>query len=56
MILNSAFGRVEELPFDLRMKRVIVYEVQEEFQDKASVRRTLETRLRGALQEIFSVA
>ncbi len=56
MILNSAFGRVEDLPFDLRMKRVIKYEVRKEDQDKASVRRNLETNLKSALQEIFSAA
>jgi hypothetical protein len=30
MILNAAFGLVSELPFDLRMKRVLVYSMQEE--------------------------
>jgi hypothetical protein len=53
MILNEAFGPVSDLPFDLRMKRVLVYSMQEEAEGRATERRNLETRLTTALQEIF---
>lgn len=53
MILNAAFGPVSDLPFDLRMKRVIIYSMQEKAEDRAAKRRDLETRLTSALQEIF---
>jgi hypothetical protein len=53
MILNAAFGPVSELPFDLRMKRVLVYSMQEEAEGRATERRALEARITTALQEIF---
>src|SRR5262249_53309114 len=28
LVFNRAFGRIEELPFDLRMRRVLAYEIQ----------------------------
>ena len=53
MILNEAFGPVSDLPFDLRMKRVLLYSMPEEAEEKSAERRNLKTRLTSALQEIF---
>lgn len=54
MICNTAFGRVEKLPFDLRMKRVLAYELAMNDAEKPAKRKELEDKLRGALQTIFS--
>jgi hypothetical protein len=53
MVFNSAFASVEDLPFDLRMKRVLRYKVHEEDQQKAPERGNLRARLTTALQEIY---
>jgi hypothetical protein len=53
MVLNAALGPVSDLPFDLRMKRVLVYSMQEGAADRSAERRHLEARLTSALQEIF---
>lgn len=53
MVLNSAFGEPELLPFDLRMKRVLAYHMPEE-SDRAEVRRKLETVLTDALRLILT--
>lgn len=54
MLLNKSFGDVTELPFDLRMKRVLVYSVNEEQENKSQERENLKKRLVSALQTIFS--
>ena len=53
MVLNSEFGGVETLPFDLRMKRVLTYRASEKDQDRTSTRKELQNRLSFALKEIF---
>jgi hypothetical protein len=53
LVLNSSFGPVQDLPFDLRMKRVLVYSAQNGTQDKASEHRILQSQLNTALQAIF---
>ncbi|MBD2104947.1 hypothetical protein [Leptolyngbya sp. FACHB-261] len=54
MIMNTAFGVPEHLPFDLRMRRVITYKIPEAPTEKASERRQLETKLVAALDTIFT--
>ncbi len=53
LVFNKSFGKVEELPFDLRTRRVLVYEMPEDNVDRASERKKLsgqfESTLRGAL-------
>ena len=53
VVFNSAFASVEDLPFDLRMKRVLSYEVRKEDQEKAPERRNLQAKLTIAFQEIY---
>jgi len=53
MIQNTEFGNVEELPFDLRMKRVITYTAGEEGGIRAKERKKLKSKLFKALKEIF---
>lgn len=55
MIMNEAFGTVEQLPFDIRQKRVLCYDLPTESDKKSEVRkrfsRTLEHALRLILRE-----
>lgn len=53
MVFNTAFGAVEDLPFDLRGKRVLKYEACEDDAERAPVRRALESTLRRACDAIF---
>jgi hypothetical protein len=53
LVLNSAFGALQDLPFDLRMKRVLVYNISNGNDDKAPERRALEAQLTTALQEVL---
>ena len=56
LLFNSAVGRVEELPFDLRGRRVLTYNVPEDSNDKAPLRQQLEAQLRAALLLILPLA
>ncbi|WGV26254.1 hypothetical protein [Halotia branconii] len=53
MVMNSAFGKPEELPFDLRMRRVITYHMLQESEDRATERKKLERTLTAALRSIL---
>jgi hypothetical protein len=52
-VMNVAFGGVEQLPFDLKTKRVIGYSMHEN-QERADERQKLEGRLEAELREIFA--
>ena len=54
MVMNTAFGVPEQLPFDLRMRRVLTYSVPESSTDKALERKQLERKLQAALNTIFA--
>jgi len=54
MIFNTAFGNVKDLPFDLRMKRVITYSAKEEEKDRTQERKSLQARLSKELKVIFA--
>jgi hypothetical protein len=47
-VFNLAFGSLEELPFDLRGRRVLAYELSPD-EEPASARRTLEEKLSTAI-------
>lgn len=49
LVQNTAFGKPEVLPFDLRQKRVLTYESAEDAQSRAPERKALQARLREAL-------
>ena len=52
MVMNTAFGGPELLPFDLRNKRVIVYNACQEDIEKAPERKLLQAKLREALTTV----
>lgn len=49
MVFNDAYGTPEQLPFDLRMRRVTRYHMSVDNQDRASERKALEGKLIEAL-------
>jgi hypothetical protein len=53
MVFNSAFAALQDLPFDLRMRRVVSYEAHPGDRERAPQRRELQARLRDALAEIY---
>ncbi len=53
MVLNSAYGKIEDLPFDLRFRRIITYHIETTSSDKATERKQLERMLLGALRSIL---
>jgi hypothetical protein len=53
-VMNTAFGGPEELPFDLKMRRVITYNVPEGAQGKAGERQTLAAKLEQAIRSVLA--
>lgn len=54
MVMNTAFGDVTQLPFDLRGRRVLPYFLPDTpGEPKAEVRRELERRLKEAIISIL---
>jgi hypothetical protein len=49
LVFNRAFGRIEELPFDLRTRRLLAYEMPAEGKPKGPERKTLEKHLQAAI-------
>jgi len=52
LVFNTAYGDVNELPFDLRFKRVLTYHMSES-EEPSKVRSSLRATLKGAMQDIF---
>jgi hypothetical protein len=50
LVFNRAFGKIEELPFDLRMRRVVVFDMPLEAEQRATERRNLEKQLDSAVR------
>lgn len=51
-VVNTAFGSVEQMPFDLRPRRLLPYHLPTDVTDKADVRKRLTKDLRGAVEVI----
>ena len=49
-VFNKGFGKIEELPFDLRMRRVLVYEMPKDAKERASERTKLAKQFEEALR------
>lgn len=54
LVVNEAFGPVEALPFDLKMRRALTYEVAEGAGDKAAQRADLAGKLQRGLAAVLS--
>jgi hypothetical protein len=53
LVMNTAFGKPELLPFDLQMKRVVTYNAPEEASERATERRKLGSILERGLRSIL---
>jgi hypothetical protein len=53
LVMNTAFGKPEELPFDLRMRRAITYHMPKETEERATERKKLEVAFTAALRTIL---
>ncbi len=54
MVMNTHFGNPEQLPFDLRLKRVLTYSTAPEATERAQERKKLQGFLEANLRAIFS--
>jgi len=53
MTQNTAFGGIEQLPFDLRGRRILQYNVDDTTDDKAEERKNLKEQLAGIFADAF---
>ncbi|NEQ39844.1 MAG: hypothetical protein F6K40_27785 [Okeania sp. SIO3I5] len=53
MVMNTAFGTPEQLPFDLRMRRILTYNMPENNQEKAPERNKLAKSFERAIRPIL---
>jgi hypothetical protein len=54
MVMNTAYGTPDKLPFDLKQKRVVTYELKEGIEDSKAIKGELRARLKVALETILS--
>ncbi len=50
LVFNRAFGKIEELPFDLKMRRVLAYDMPADAKERAPERKILEKQLDEAIR------
>lgn len=50
LVFNRSFGKIEDLPFDLKMRRLVTYDMSQAEQDRASERLKLEKQLDVAIR------
>lgn len=54
LVFNTAFGKVEKLPFDLRMHRTLTYDCAEAVTDRSEIKKSLIKAFKTALLTGFS--
>lgn len=52
-VLNFAFGKIEELPFDLRSRRIVTYTLAPDTVDKSAVSKELVAKFTSAIKGIY---
>lgn len=50
LVFNKSFGDIENLPFDLRMRRLMIYDISSNNKDRIEERRGLEKQLETAIR------
>ena len=50
LVFNKAHGNLEDLPFDVRMRRVMTYNMPESAQERSTERKVLESKLDDAIR------
>lgn len=56
MVMNTAFGRPDDLPFDIRRKRTLTYRLPEDAPEKAPERKLLQKQLTEAVRASLAFA
>jgi hypothetical protein len=56
LVMNTAYGGPEGLPFDLRQRHVVTYALPEGSADKGDVRTALVSRLESKIRDVLRVA
>jgi len=56
LVFNQSFGKIEDLPFDLRMRRLVTYSMPTEEKKRAPERTKLEKQLEGAIRSALDVS
>jgi len=56
MVFNTAYGSIEQLPFDLRLKRVVDYHIPVSLREKASERNRLSQEIERGLRLVLSTS
>src|SRR3989338_4000798 len=56
LVFNTTFGKIEKLPFDLRMHRTITYNCPESLADRSAIKKELAKDFKSALLSGFSHA
>jgi len=54
LVFNTTFGKVEKLPFDLKMHRILTYQCAESVIDRSEIKKNLIKDLKSALLAGFS--
>lgn len=54
LLFNEHYGKTKDLPFDLGLKRAMLYRCDPEADDKATVKRELACKLKGAIDAILA--
>lgn len=50
LVFNQSFGKIENLPFDLKMRRLVIYDMPPEEKDRAPEKTKLKKQLEGAIR------
>lgn len=54
LVFNTEYGKVEQLPFDLRTRRTLTYKMGVEMADRAPERNDLQSKLENALRDALA--
>lgn len=50
LVFNKAYGKIDQLPFDLRTRRLVIYNMPEEKEERTAERASLKTMLDSAIR------
>ena len=54
LLFNEHYGKTKDLPFDLGLKRAMLYRCDPSSEDKSAVKRELASKLKGAIDTILA--
>lgn len=54
-VVNTAFGNIDQMPFDLRHRRLLTYHLPETNTEKTDQRKQLAEKIEGAIRDILAI-